>query len=157
MRVSASAGFGERAELDGVHDGDAGFNAAAHFEGDDAGVAVFGVLALGKVMLGMRAKARVEHAQDGGMRGEPLGDFEGGIRVATDAEREGLEALEREPRFEGRLDRAYGLADEAEAFEERCVACGDRAADGGVVPFDVLGGRVEADGRAGGAGAGARA
>lgn len=50
-----------------------------------------------------------------------------------------------EPRVEGRDDVAGALADKAKAVEEGLVARGDDAAKSSAVPFDVLGGAVDAD------------
>src|SRR5829696_8021878 len=90
-------------------------------------------------------EAGVGEAHDARVPREEARDAQRVLRVARHADAERLDALEREPRVEGRLDGAGGLADEVEPLVEPGVAGDEGAADGRVVPLDELGRGVEDD------------
>ncbi len=64
------------------------------------------------------------------------------LRVPLHAQRQRLDAAQGEPCLVRRLDGAGGVLHEAQLLDELLVAGQHRAAERGVVPFEVLGGRV---------------
>ena len=116
-------------------------------EGDDRTV-VAEVLRARERLLTVAASRRVVDDLGVGLPLEPLRDAGGGLRLATDAQREGLEPLQRQPRVERRLDAAEALPGEAQLLEPLLVTPDDRTAEGDGVPVDELGGRVDGEVRA---------
>ena len=97
------------------------------------------------VVARMVRQAGVEHALDGRVPVEELGDLPGVLGVLAHAHRERLDPAQDEPRVEGAGDGAERLLQEVEAFRQRVVVRRDEPADRVAVAAEVLRRRVDDD------------
>lgn len=118
--------------------------AALEHDRDDAAEA--GHLALGQCVLRVRGQAGVDHLLDRGVGFQPLRQRQRVLAMRAHAQRQGLEAAQREEAVERALHAADGVLQEGQLLSQLGVVADHRdAADHVRVAVEVLGGRVHDD------------